>query len=597
MNSETRNTSTSSVRACQNCKQDFTIEPQDFDFYKKMAVPAPTWCPQCRLQRRLAFMNERALYKRNCDLCGKSIVTMYAPDTKYVVYCNPCWWSDKWDGTQYARAYDPSRPFLEQLKQLSEKTPQMALEVNYPTLVNSEYVNHAATAKNCYLIFTADECENVLYSEILMRDKDSMDCSIMNYSELCYESIDCHRSSKTFFSEDCVDCVDVYFSKNCRSCANCFGCTNLRGKQYHIFNQPYSKEEYRKKLEEMKLDSRISLEAHKKRAREFWLTTPRRFMQSGSKSVNVTGDYTYWSKNAHDMHLVVGAEDSRYCQILTMLPTRDAYDYTIWGNNAERIYEAMIVGEGADTVKFSYQCWPNVQDVAYSLFTISSKHIFGCANIRNKQYCILNKQYSEGDFEKLREKITQDMIVNPYVDSIGRKYPYGEFLPPELSPFGYNESYAMNFFPLSEAEAEKNGFGWYVPKPNPHKSTLLGKDLPDTIREVNDSILQEIIECEGCKTPFRIVPSELGLLRRFTMPLPSRCPACRSKARFLRINPPRLYERTCQCAGTASENRTYTNISVHPHGPAHCSKLFQTSYAPDRPEIVYCETCYQSEVV
>jgi hypothetical protein len=29
---------------------------------------------------------------------------------------------------------------------------------------------------------------------------------------------------------------------------NCVGCVNLRNKQYHIFNKPYSKEEYAKKL-------------------------------------------------------------------------------------------------------------------------------------------------------------------------------------------------------------------------------------------------------------------------------------------------------------------------------------------------------------
>lgn len=33
------------------------------------------------------------------------------------------------------------------------------------------------------------------------------------------------------------------------------------------------------------------------------------------------------------------------------------------------------------------------------------------------------------------------------------------------------------------------------------------------------------------------------------------------------------------------------------HGNIPCPNEFQTSYAPDRPEIVYCEACYQAEVV
>jgi hypothetical protein len=37
MKNETKN--------CQNCKNDFTIESEDFKFYEKIKVPPPTWCP------------------------------------------------------------------------------------------------------------------------------------------------------------------------------------------------------------------------------------------------------------------------------------------------------------------------------------------------------------------------------------------------------------------------------------------------------------------------------------------------------------------------------------------------------------------------
>jgi len=85
-------------RKCQNCQQEFWIEPDDFTFYEKIKVPAPTWCPDCRQQRRYAWRNERVLYRRKCDLCGKSTVTIYSSNKPFKVYCPPCWWSDKWDG-------------------------------------------------------------------------------------------------------------------------------------------------------------------------------------------------------------------------------------------------------------------------------------------------------------------------------------------------------------------------------------------------------------------------------------------------------------------------------------------------------------------
>ncbi len=583
-------------KTCQNCKTDFTIEPEDFDFYEKIKVPPPTWCPECRMKRRMAFMNNRELYRRTCDLCGKSIMSMYPPDRKITIYCNPCWWSDKWDGTQYAKDYDPSQPFLRQAIDLTRATPHMALESNYPTLINSEYVNHAATAKNCYLIFIADECENVLYSELLLHNKDCMDATILERAELCYEVVNCGNSYQLFYSEDCDGCRNVYFSKDCIGCSDCFGCVGLRNKQYHIFNVPHTKEDYQQKLKEFGLDSHGNVMQLQEQARDFWRTRPHKFAHA-LRNVNTTGDYVYGAKNAKDMYIVSeGTEDSRYCQVITMSGVKDSYDYSMWGNGAQRLYEAMIVGEGADSIRFATQVWPNVRDIEYSMTVMSSSNMFGCVNMRNKQYCILNKEYSKGEYEKLRAQIIGDMDAKPYIDSAGRRYAYGEFLPPDMSLFGYNESYAALFFPMTREEAKAQGFSWYDAHPSSYAPTVRAEDLPRSIKDVQDSIVQEIIECSRCKKSFRIVTAELALLRRFGLPLPRMCPNCRYAERFSRVNPPRLAKRKCECAGVSANRGKYQNTTSHFHADKPCPNEFQTSYAPDRPEIVYCEQCYNSEV-
>ncbi|MDP3724997.1 MAG: hypothetical protein Q8R20_00825 [Nanoarchaeota archaeon] len=84
------------TRQCQNCKNQFTIEADDFLFYEKMKVPAPTFCPLCRLRRQLTFRNERSLYKRTCDAPGhtEKFISMYAPEKKLKVYDKEYWWSD-----------------------------------------------------------------------------------------------------------------------------------------------------------------------------------------------------------------------------------------------------------------------------------------------------------------------------------------------------------------------------------------------------------------------------------------------------------------------------------------------------------------------
>jgi len=47
----------------------------------------------------------------------------------------------------------------------------------------------------------------------------------------------------------------------------------------------------------------------------------------------------------------------------------------------------------------------------------------------------------------------------------------------------------------------------------------------------------------------------------------------------------KLWHRQCMCDKTS-----------HQHGEARCQVEFETSYAPERPEIIYCEKCYQKEV-
>lgn len=101
------------TKICQNCKQNFVIEPEDFQFYEKIKVPPPTFCPECRMIRRMAFRNERGLHRRTCDATGKDIVSIYRPDAPYQVYEHEYWWSDKWNPTDYGKEYDFNSPFFE----------------------------------------------------------------------------------------------------------------------------------------------------------------------------------------------------------------------------------------------------------------------------------------------------------------------------------------------------------------------------------------------------------------------------------------------------------------------------------------------------
>ena len=209
----TKMSTNSQTKSCVNCNQNFTIDAEDFNFYEKIKVPPPTWCMECRQQRRYAWRNERTLYRRNCDLCGKSTVTIYSPNKPHKVYCNECWWGDGWDPSAYGIDFDFSRPFFEQFHELQLKVPRMAL-LNKNS-VNSDYTNHSGNNKNVYMSFCVFDGENIMYSTWTMQNyRDCMDCSfIQEKGERLYETIDSRTS---------YQCQYGIFLKDCSSCLYCY---------------------------------------------------------------------------------------------------------------------------------------------------------------------------------------------------------------------------------------------------------------------------------------------------------------------------------------------------------------------------------------
>jgi Zn ribbon nucleic-acid-binding protein len=148
------------TKICKHCGISFPITDKDIEFYgkvspifggKKYLIPPPTLCPDCRQQRRLAFRNERKLYKRKCDATGRDIISIYSPDKPYTVYNQEYWWSDAWDPMSYGREFDFSRGAMEQMDELIRNVPKMSISVEKQE--NSEYTNYAGWNKDCYLLF------------------------------------------------------------------------------------------------------------------------------------------------------------------------------------------------------------------------------------------------------------------------------------------------------------------------------------------------------------------------------------------------------------------------------------------------------------
>ena len=555
-------------RICQNCKSNFVIADDDFGFYEKIEVPPPKLCPRCRTVRRMVFWNERNLYRKKEALrpgsgqAGEEIFSTFPEHAPIPIYEHTYWWSDNWDPMSYGRDYDFSRPFFDQFKDLMRVVPAPSREIK--TLVNSDYSNNSSSLKNCYLCFDSDYNENCMYSTFFRHSKDSID--VMNAANLerCYELFDANRCYQCMFSRGLNNCRDIWFSRDCEDCDHCFGCANLRHKKYCFFNEQLTREEYERRVSELSVGSYASIVRTGDAVRAFWKKFPYRFM-NGTQNMNVTGDYIANCKDVVDSFETYNSQRVRYSQRIVN-GTSEAWDCTSWGDNSELIYETVVCGENNRNIHFCAFCWPGCRDMEYSMGCHSSSNLFGCYGLRKKEFCILNKQYDRESFDKLRTRIIAKMRDDGE---------YGEFFPASLSPLAYNESVAVDYFPLTKQEAMVRGFAWQDPHAREYNITRNAADLPDTISEVGLEITKEIIGCLQCKRAYRILDRELELYKQLVVPLPRLCHNCRYTQRIRQRNPIELHDRRCD----------------------KCGKDIRTSFSPDQPEIVYCETCYQAEVI
>lgn len=551
------------TKNCQNCKQSFTIEPDDFGFYEKMRVPPPSLCPECRFRRRSVFRNERTLYNQTCKLCSRSVVTMYHPKSPYVVYCNDCWFSDKWDSFSYAQPYQPQKSFFEQLGELLKRVPKAATYSSPHTgpNINSEYCNFAGGNKNCYLVFNSGPGnEDCAYSRGIGNGKDVFDSYFGDEIERVYEGVNVQKSSCIAWAQNASDCLDSSFLLNCAGCQSCFGCVNLRHKSYCFLNEPLPKNDWKRKVLDIS-GSYKKTGGFRKQFENFSLKFPRR-EHNNLKSVNCTGNYIFESKDCSNCFEASFSEDTRYSFSVKL--SKDCGDLLGHGRKGELLLEG--VGVGVSTRVLGSWWVENSHDVEYSFGVRSSEYCFGCDGAKGARYAILNKQYGEKEYTELRSRIVQELK---------EKDSYGIFLPPELAFFAYNEGVGQDNMPLTKEEALAQGFRWEEDvQITRGKETLKPERIPDHIKDAPDSILNEVLACIECGRNYRLIKPELDFYRKMLIPIPRKCFNCRHVDRIQRRGPMKLFDRTCD----------------------KCKKPIKTNFAPDRPEIVYCESCYQKEV-
>jgi hypothetical protein len=191
-----------------------------------------------------------------------------------------------------------------------------------------------------------------------------------------------------------------------------------------------------------------------------------------------------------------------------------------------------------------------------------------CFGLQNKSHCILNKQYEENDYYKIVDEMKSEML---------KRGEYGDGLDFSFSAQPYNFSSGYSTYLLTDDQIKE--FGGYIgdePETNAENMNIISlKDLPQTIEETKDEILNQAILCQKTHRPFRIIPTELEFYRNMRLPLPTMHPTPRMRV-FADLKPTsKKYQATC----------------------AKCNQNIQSMVNPNDGYLLYCEKCYQDEVV
>lgn len=554
---------------CNLCHQNYTVSEEEKAFLNRIkfqygpveySMPESTRCADCRNQVRTSHRNEQYLYNRKSDFSGKQVISINTPSgpngKNWTVYSQEEWNSDDWDSLAFGRDFDFSRPFFEQFNELQRAVPRQCLITVGNE--NSPYTTGTGYCKNCHLINSSENCEDCYYGKLLQTCKSSVDCSYLYDSELCYECFSCFNCYSCVYTSYSRNCSDCWFSENLIGCKNCFLCTNLSNKEYYFMNEPLSKEEWHKRVNEFK-GSRRNFERAKELLSKLRAERIHKFANI-TNSENCSGDFIGDSKNCLNCFDITKSEDCRSVWLGENI--KDCQHGSNLYLKNELVYETLGTISPYNVAFSLYVFHSN--NILYCDQIYHSKNLFVCVGLKKKEYCVFNKQLSKVEYETLVPKIIEHM------KSTGE---WGQFFPPSLSPHGYNETLANDYYPLSQEQVASKGWNWHE---DTEGSAYQGPEteIPDTITEVNDTVTEKILVCKKSGRPYKIMKQELSFYKKMGLPIPTASPDERHKDRMTRRNNRQLYQRQCD----------------------KCQTMVESTYEPSRPETIYCEQCYQQAV-
>lgn len=285
--------------------------------------------------------------------------------------------------------------FFTEFERLKLKTPRVASVII--NSVNSDYCHNCDNCKNCYLIANGVGNQDCMYGRDFYKNTDCTDCDHIETCTLCYNCVNCKECWNGNFLQDCANAVDCNYGYFLKDCKNCIGCAGLRKKEFHIFNKPYSKEEFSAK--KASLTQNEITEAFDRLKKE----VPRRdTMQINTE--NCFGDNIL---NSKDIFYGFDVRDSQDCGYVAELHgVKDSWDIFVL-EYSELCYDLSSCYK-LNNCNFCFSCWES-NDLEFCEWVSNSQNCFGCVSLHRKEYHLLNQPYSKDEYFKKTAEIKDQL--------------------------------------------------------------------------------------------------------------------------------------------------------------------------------------------
>jgi len=463
--------------------------------------------------KEIASRMPMMLYKND------GIVTPYSPDSKRIKkVLSPKVFEEYRENMQEI-------PYHENLL-LSIKEWFNNIELSWQKIVmqneNSDFNYIVGWAKNSYLSIVVVESQNIWYSYSTFNSNDIYNSILVENSQKTYQSRCISTSSNVFYSSSIINSKDIWLSSNLIGCSNCIRCNNLTNQKYYIDNIAVDKPQYDDELRKIKENTYNTLLNY--------YTNNVLNISGMNVGENIQWRFNMICNDVENCFMNNHLQKARNVILCNATETiENCRDCTsIWWLQSDNIYASMGVGHNSHHVYCSVECSPNCSNIYYSYLMDSCSYCLGCIGLKNKSFCILNKQYTKEEwFEKVNEIFAQ----------MDKDWTLWKFFPWSMNPFYFNDTVAYlidDSFTKEEVEKE-----WYL-----RRDEEIKVDIPawaeiiyshkvegqksiddfqwfdsDWNRQINPEILKKVIKDDKWNY-YRIVPMELEFLQKHWLPLP-----------------------------------------------------------------------------